>query len=257
MFIGSDFPPFEDQVGRLLGTDVTLLLMADETITALTSRLRTVKGTDNLPQNHLPVAPQFSGAQMSQLVVFDDPSAYWDPRSLVGNEYMLSFSATTTLGRVLMPWSRFTIRPGPGVTGYPGGTPPGTARSVMIPVQPLYYTLPILGGGQAAQDFPPANQGETLLYGLDFAVALSPGEVITSASSFLAVFDGTDAAVSNNASVYDVGAISIDGSTISRMLRWPPAPDLTANVYALNLTAVTSFNQSIAAWSRIVINRPA
>lgn len=254
LFLGRDFPPFEDQGARLLGVDLGKLLAVDETITAVTSRLRTLQGTDALPQNHLPVAPQFSGSQVHQLVVFDNPPAYYDPLSLVGNIYALSLSATTSAGRNLMPWARFSIKQGLGVTGYAGGATPATAQSVMLTCQPLFYTLPILQGGYIGQDFTAANQTERLTYGLDFAAGLSPNETITSAVAFLGIEDGTDAAVTGSPTAYSVGSPVIDGSVVKQIINWPGAPNLTANVYQLNIAAVTSFNQSIPAWSRIVID---
>lgn len=250
MYIGQNFPAAQDQSARILGFDLANLLASGETVSAITSRLRLVSGTDPLPGKLLPVPPQFSGAQVSQLVVLDDAI-----EALVGNVYALSFAVSTSAGQIMGPWSRFKVSPGYGVTTYPGGSPPASAQSIILTASPLYYTLPTLMGGYVGQNLPNANQGERLSYGLDFAPALSPGETISSASSFLALRDGIDAAVTASPSAYDSGPVAISGSTVSRMLAWPGGSALVGNVYGLSLAAVTSSNQSLTAWSRITINR--
>ena len=249
-YAGRDYPPFEDQAGRILVVDLANLLASGETITAVTSRLRTLSGTDDLPALHLPVAPQSSGSVVSQLTVFDDPAA-----ALVGNEYALSFAATTSAGQVFGPWARFEIAPGFGVTTYPGGSPTAGAQSIILTAAPLSYILPTLMGGYVGQDFPVANQGEKLAYGFDFAPALSPGETIASASAFLALLEGTDAAVTASPTAHNSGAAAIAGSVVTQLLAWPGGSALVGNVYALNLTAVTSANQSLAANARVTIGR--
>lgn len=248
MFIGSDFPPFEDQAGRVLAADLSAVLGDDETITAVTSRLRTLSGTDALPATHLPVDPRISGSRVSQLVVFDDPAEF-----LIGNRYALSFSATTSEGRIIVPWARFQIIRGYGLTGYPGGSPAAAVRSTVLTVPAPYFTLTTMMGGYAGQDFPTANQGETMAYGFDFTPALSPGETISTAASFLALVSGTDQAVTDDPDAYDSGAAAISGNVVTQMLAWPGGAALVGNVYALNLRAVTSQNQSLAAWARIFI----
>lgn len=250
MHVGSDFPPFEDLSGRVLAVDLAALLGEDETITAVTSRLRTLAGTDDLPATHLPVGPTISGARVGQLVVFDDPAFY-----LLGNRYALSFSATTSDARVLVPWARFQVTQGFGLTGYTGGTPGASVRSTVLKVPGLYYTLSVTTGGYAGQDFPTANQGESLAYGFDFTPALSPDETISTAASFLALVEGTDQAVTDSPTAYASGAAAISGNIVSQLLAWPGGSALVGNIYALNLVAVTSSGQSLGAWARIVIGR--
>lgn len=250
MFIGRDYPPFQDVAARLLGADLTALLQSGETITGVTGRLITISGTDALPGNHLPHPAQFSGAQVSQLVSFDDPAFM-----LVGNIYGLLLTATTSLGQTLVPWSRFQVVQGYGITGYAGGQPPASARSVSLTVAPLFYTLPLIEGGYVGHDFPPANQTERLLYGIDFAAALSPNEAITSATVSLFLLDGTDAAITASPIAYNSGIPSIAGSVVQQLIAWPGGGNLTANVYAATFTANTSFGQSLTAWSRIVVDQ--
>lgn len=250
MHVGNDFPPFEDLSGRVLAVDLSALLGADETITAVTARLRTLSGADDLPATHLPTAPTISGARVGQLVVFDDPAFY-----LLGNRYALSFSATTSESRVLVPWARFQVTQGFGLTGYAGATPGASVRSTVLKAPGLYYTLPVTTGGYAGQDFPTANQGETLAYGVDFTPALSPDETISSAASVLALVSGTDQAVTASPTAYASGATVISGNIVSQMLVWPGGSALVGNVYALNLRALTVSGQSLAAWARIVIGR--
>lgn len=249
MYVGSAFPPFEDQAGRVLAFDLSALLDEDETITAVVSRLRTLSGVDALPATHLPVAPQFSGARVSQLVVFDDPA-----EALIGNRYALSISAATSAGRILMPWARFEVTRGFGLTGYAGGTPSAATRSLVLKVPGLYYTLTVMAGGYAGQDFPVANQGELLAYGLDFTPALSPGETISTAASFLSLLSGADQAVTDSPEAYDnASPATIAGPIVSQKLTWPGGSALVGNIYALYLRAVTSRGQSLAAWARIFV----
>lgn len=249
MYLGRDFPPFENQSARILGADVSNVLAVGETITRVTSRLRTLSGADALPANHLPVPPQSFGAVVSQLVSFNDPTDLY-----LGNTYALTFSVVTSAGRTLLPWARLNIAQGFGISAYPGGAPTAGAQSITLPTQAPYFVLPTALGGYIGQDLPPANQTETLSYGYDFEPALSPGETILSASAYLAILDGVDPAVLGDPSVYSVGSPLIDGSQVTQMLKWPGAPDLTANVYGLNIVAVTSANQALNAWARIVIN---
>jgi hypothetical protein len=248
MYVGRDFPPFQDQAARILGFDLAQLLGVSETIQAVTSRLRTLSGTDNFPGSHLSVTPQFSGTVVSQLTSFNDPANF-----LIGNDYALSFSVTTSAAQLMMPWARFGIAPGFGVTAYTGGVVPSGAQSVVLPASPLFYTLPILEGGYVGQDLPVANQGESLNYGFDFAPGLAPGENIISAEIFLAILSGTDAVVTASPTAYSSSAVAINGSVVTQLLAWPPGSSLVGNVYAFNISAVTSFTQSLTGWARIVI----
>lgn len=251
MYIGRDFAGFQNQSARILGFDLTNLLDTDETITAVTSRLRIADpALDPQPATHLPVAPQFSGDLVNQMVSFDDPADM-----LLGNIYALSFSATTSAGRVLLPWARFQIIPGYGITSYTGGSPPASAQSLVLPAPHLFYTIPTLLGGYCGVDYPTANQGETLVYGMDFSPALSPGETIISQASYLALFEGTDTAVLNDPQAYSSGVPIAAGAIVSQTLAWPGGSALSANVYVLQLTAVTSFSQSLAAKARITVGR--
>lgn len=247
MYIGRDFPGFENQSARILGFDMANLLRADETIAAVTSRLRVLDPADDpTPADHLPVVPQFDGTLVNQLVSFNDPT---DTR--LGVVYALSFNVTTSLARIMTPWARLRIVQGYGITTYPGGSPPASAASVTLPAPYLDYTVPTLLGGYAGVDFPTANQSEALFYGFDFSPALSPGETIVSATSYLGLFSGIDTAVLNDPQAYDTGSIEIDGPLVERMLTWPGGSSLTGNTYVLQLTAVTSKNQSLAAKARI------
>lgn len=249
MYIGQDFPPFENQSARILGFDMANLLAEDETITAVTSRLRVLDPEDDpTPADHLPVSPQYSGALVNQMVSFNDPA---DMR--LGVVYTLSFSVTTSLGQVMTPWARFQVIQGYGVTSYGGGSPPAAATSLILPAPFLDYTVPSLLGAYAGVDFPSANQGETLIYGIDFSPALSPGETISSTASYLGIFSGSDSAVENDPHAYDSGSMTTDDAVVQRKLAWPGGSNLTANVYVLQLTAVTSKNQSLAAKARINI----
>ena len=248
MFLGRDFPPFQNDAARLLGADLANLLASGETITGVSAALTTLAGSDTRPDQHLPRPAQFSGAQVTQLVSFSDPAGM-----LLGNRYALAFSIATSLRQVMVPWSRFVVAAGLGVTGYAGAQPPAAAQGMPLIAAPLFYTLPILEGGYIGTDFPAVNQAETLLYGLDFAAALSPNETITSAGSFLALLDGSDAAVTASPSAYNVGNPAVAGTVVQQMLAWPGGGSLTANVYALSLTANTSFGQSLAAWARITV----
>ncbi len=251
MYIGRDFPPFENQSARLLGFDLANLLEDGEAITAVTSRLRVmVPADDPLPADHLPVSPQFDGSLVNQLVSFNDPQDL-----LLGNTYSLIFTVTTT-DRVLLPWARFQIIQGYGITAYPGGSPAADATSLILPAPHLDYTVPTLLGGYAGVDFPTATQGETLLYGFDFSPALSPGETIDSAAAYLALFSGDDDAVLNDPNVYDSGSPVITDAVVQQKLVWPGGVALTANVYVLQLTAVTSEHQSLAAKARINVAKP-
>ncbi len=252
MYLGRDFAPFQDQGARLMGVDLSELLASGETITGVTSHLRTLSGPDALPASHLPVPPQFSGTNVSQLVVLDDPAEF-----LVGNSYCLSFLATTSAGQIFGPWARFHVGKGFGVTGYPTGSPPASAQSITLRAPVLFYTLAVEMGGYAGQDFPPASQGEKLSYGLDFSATLSPNEVISVAVSALVLIEGTDALVTASPTAYAVGSATISGNVVSQMTQWPAGSFLSGNVYALYLTAVTSFNQSLAAFARIAIDRVA
>lgn len=250
MFIGRDFAPFENQSARILGFDLAGLLAEGETIASITSRLRIADpALDPLPATHLPVAPQFSGALVNQMVSFNDPADM-----LLGNVYALSFNITTS-SRLLIPWARFQIIQGYGVTSYTGGSPPAGATSLILPAPSLEYTMPIILGGYAGIDFPAANQSEALFYGFDFSPALSPGETIDEAASYLGLWAGDDNAVLNDPHAYDSGSIVINGPIVQRKLVWPGGSALTANVYILQLTAITSFNQSLAAKARIVIGK--
>lgn len=249
MYIGRDFPPFENQSARILGFDMANLLRADETIAAVTSRLRVLDPADDpTPADHLPVGPQFDGALVNQLVSFNDPT---DTR--LGVVYALGFNVTTSLARIMTPWARFQIIQGYGITTYPGGSPPASAKSLIMPAPSYDYRVPTLLGGYAGVDFPTANQSEALFYGFDFSPALSPGETIDSATSYLGVFSGDDIAVANDPQVYDTGSIQIDGPVVERMLTWPGGSTLTGNAYVLQLTAVTSKHQSLAAKARIIV----
>jgi hypothetical protein len=252
MFVGRDFPPFQDQAARLLGIELAELLDRGETIVAISSHLRTVKGDDLTPATHLPVAPTFSGSVVNQLVVFDDAA-----EALVGNGYALSWLATTSAGRVLGPWARFQIVQGFGVTGYTGGAVPASAQSIILRASPLFYMLPTLMGGYIGQDLPVANQAEKLAYGFDFAPALSPDEVINTATASLVLLSGTDAAVTADPMAYSSGPVAISRSTITQLIAWPAGSSLTGNVYGLYLTGNTSFAQSLTAWSRITMDRVA
>lgn len=251
MYIGRAFPPFENQSARLLGFDMANLLQTGETITAVTSRLRIANpADDNLPATHLPVGPQANDTLVNQLVSFNDPADM-----LLGNVYSLVLTVTTT-DRILTPWARFQIIQGYGVTGYPGGSPAASALSLVLPAPYLDYTVPILLGGYCGVDFPTANQSEALFYGMNFSPALSPGETITSATSYLALFSGDDNAVLNNPQAYDSGSPVITDAVVQQKLVWPGGSALTANVYVLQLTAVTSNNQSLAAKARINVALP-
>ncbi len=252
MYAGRDFPPVQDQAARLLGIDLRELLAAGEVISSVTSHLRTLSGDDALPASHMPVVPQADGTSVHQLVVLDDPAHF-----LVGNNYCLSFKATTSAGRILGPWGRFHVEQGFGLTGYPGVAPPASAQSVILTAGMLFYTLPTLTGGYVGQDLPVASQGERLSYGFDFSPSLSPHEVIVSGTAALALLDGVDAAVTGSSAAYSIGSPVVDGNTVSQMIQWPAGSFLSGNVYALYLTAVTDFNQSLAAWSRVVIDRVA
>jgi hypothetical protein len=151
----------------------------------------------------------------------------------------------------MTPWARFQIIQGYGVTSYAGGTPPAATTSLILPAPFLDYTVPTLLGAYSGVDFPTVNQSEALFFGLDFSPALSPGETISSASSYLALFSGTDTAVLNDPHAYDSGSIVIVGPIVQRKLAWPGGSALTGNVYVLALTAVTSAHQSLAAKARI------
>lgn len=251
MYLGRDFPPFENQAARVHGVDLSELLAPGEAITAVTGRLRTVSGIDLLPATHLPVPAVFAGAAVSQMVAFNDPADL-----LLGNTYVLSFLVTTSAGRVLQPWARLTLVRGFGVTAYAGGAQPSGAQSIVLRAAPLFFTIPTLQGGYAGQDLPTANQGETLSYGFDFSAALAPAETILTVAAFLAILVGTDAAVTGAPDAYAVGAPRILGNAVTQKLAWANSPDLTANVYALNITAGTSYNQALNAWSRISIDAP-
>lgn len=251
MFIGRDFAGFQNQAARILGFDLANLLDAGETITAVTSRLRIADpALDPLPATHLPVDPQFSGSLVNQMVSFNDPADM-----LLGNVYALSFSVTTSVGRVMLPWARFQIIPGYGITSYSGGSPPDSATSLVLPAPRLFYTIPTLLGGYCGVDYPSANQGETLIYGMDFSPALSPGETIINQASFLALFEGTDTAVLNDPHAYNSADPTAAGAIVSQKLAWPAGVMLSANVYVLQLTAITSLSQSLAAKARITIGR--
>lgn len=256
MFIGRDFPPFENQAARVLGFDLAGLLQNGEVVAAVTSRLRVVgdPARDPTPADHLPIAPQFSGSVVNQLVSFNDPAD-----RLLGNTYALSINASTTVDgaayRLLTPWARFSLIEGYGVTTYAGGTPPAGTTSLILPAPHLEYTVPTLLGGYAGIDFPLANQSEALYYGLDFSPALTAGETISSATSYLGVWSGTDSAVANDPHAYDSGAIVIEGPIVRRKLAWPGGSALTGNNYILQLTALTSQGQSISAKARVVIGR--
>lgn len=250
MYIGRDFAPFENQAARILGFDLTSLLVDGEAISAITSRLRIADpALDPLPADHLPVAPQFDGGLVNQLVSFNDPTDM-----LLGNTYALSFNVTTT-ARLLTPWARFQIIQGYGITSYAGGSPPASATSLVLPAPHLEYTMPTILGGYVGLDFPVANQSEALFYGFDFSPALSPGETIASAASYLGLWAGEDDAVLNDPHAYDSGSPVITGAVVQQKLVWPGGSTLTANVYVLQLTATTSFNQSLAAKARIVIGK--
>ncbi len=252
MFIGRDFPPFQNQSARLLGFNMVNLLQAGETITAITSRLRiSDPALDNLPATHITVAPTFSGSLVNQMVSFDDPADY-----LLGNVYALSFNVTTT-SRLMTPWSRFQIIQGYGVTTTPDTPAPASATSLILPAPFYDYTLPVLLGAYVGVDFPSANQSEALFYGFDFSAALSPYETIDSASSFLALYSGEDDAVLASPHAYDSGSIVIEGPIVRRKLVWPGGSSLTANTYVLQLTAVTNYNQSLAAKAKINIAKVA
>ena len=250
MYIGRDFAPFENQSARILGFDLANLFADGETISSITSRLRiAVPADDPLPATHLPVSPQFSGALVNQMVSFNDPADM-----LLGNTYALSFAVTTNL-RLMTPWARFTLIQGYGISSYAGGAPPASAASLILPAPDLQYTLPTMLGGYAGVDFPVANQSEALIYSFDFSAALSAGETIDSASSYLGVWSGADTVVLNDPNAYDTGPMLISGAVVRRKLTWPAGSALTANVYVLQLTAVTSNNQSLAAKARIVVGR--
>ena len=129
------------------------------------------------------------------------------------------------------------------------------AQSITLTAAPLFYTLPTLTGGYVGQDLPAANQGEQINYGFDFSPALSPGETIASAQLFLSLIDGIDAAVTASPTAYAVSGPSISGGVVTQMLAWPGGAGLVGNIYGFQLTAVTSFNQSLPAWARIRIGR--
>lgn len=247
MYIGEDFPAFENQAARVLGFNLAGLLGDGEEIAAVTSRLRVLNPADDpTPADHLPVAPQFNGSVVNQLVSFNDPA---DMR--LGVTYVLSFNVTTSLSRILTPWARFLIAQGYGVSTYNVSAPPAATTSLILPAPYLDYTLPTIRGGYVGVDLPTANQSEKLFYGFDFTPALSVGETISSATSFLALFSGTDNAVLNDAHAYDVGSMEIAGPIVRRMLAWPGGSNLSGNVYVLQLSVVTSANQSLAAKARI------
>lgn len=255
MYAGIDFPDFEDGATKLLGFDLGLVLdLADgEIITALTSTLICIEGTDAAlaldPDARFSGNASILGGPIMQGLVFDDAVG-----DLIGNAYAFGFYATTNLGQIFAPWAQFWIGEGYGIPIVPTAAPLANLTSFLI-FPSFQKTVLSSLGDYAGQDFPMVDQGERWLYGFDLSPALSVGEHITSVTFALTLVSGTDTAVSNNPAARFIGPPVISGATVKQLTAWPqPLPDLTGNIYILNATARTSFNQSIPTWSRVAIS---
>lgn len=251
MFIGRAFPTFEDGQSRVLGFDLGNFLATGETISAATATLICVSGVDQLlaqnPAARFAGDVLISGTVVTQGIVFSDPL-----RELVGNVYSLTIATTTSIGQIVLPWSRFAITQGYGIP-QSVASPSDPAQIIVLPTPALKLTLAALGG-YAEQNFAIADAGEVLLYGFDFSSALSPNETIIAASPSLNCSYGTDAPLALNPNARFVGAPQIKGSVVQQMVAWPsPLPIVEGNAYVLGLAISTAFNQAVSAWSRIAI----
>jgi hypothetical protein len=232
MFIGRDFPAFEDNQSRVLGFDLTAVLAEGEIVNSATSSLLVWKGTDAVLANN-PTA-RFIGTTLvnnnvvTQGIILNDPLS-----TLVGNTYALQLAALTSLGQTISPWARFTVTQSFGspalqlifltsdsgmiLTGDDGtpltsdggsGVPPTSAQIIVLPAAPLKLTIPGLGSF-AGQNFPTADPGEVWFYGFDFSPALSPNEQITNAAASLTCVYGPDPVLALNPTAYFGGNVTL------------------------------------------------
>lgn len=253
MYVGQAFPIGQDGETRVRGFDLAATLAPGETIVSVGSAaLACVAGTDAAlgldPLVHFIGSPEFLGTQIFQCVSFYDPQA-----SLVGNIYTLAIAATTSLGQTIIPWAQLQLERGFGIPVVPSAEPPSSAEIILLPTPGPAFVLPTQGG-YALQDFPTIDPGETRLVGFDLSSALSPGETISTATFILTVLSGVDVAVNGTPGTYQIGSPIIGGGIVQQMLAWPATlPDLGGNLYALSVSASTSFNQQLLAWARINI----
>src|SRR5271166_2554380 len=266
MYVGQAFPIGQDGETRVRGFDLAATLAPGETIVSVGSAaLASVAGTDAAlglnPLARFIGTPEFSGTQIFQWVSFYDPQA-----SLVGNVYTLAIAATTSLGQTIIPWAQLQLERGFGIPVEPSAGSPSSAEIILVPTahdllwQAMWLPTPAPAfvlptqGGYALQDFPTIDPGETRLVGFDLSSALSPGETISTATFILTVLSGGDVAVNGTPGTYQIGSPIIGGGIVQQMLAWPATlPDLGGNLYALSVSASTSFNQQLLAWARINI----
>jgi hypothetical protein len=232
MFIGRDFPAFEDNQSRVLGFDLTAVLAEGEIVNSATSSLLVWKGADGVLANN-PIGrfigpALVNGNVVTQGIVLNDPLS-----TLVGNTYALQLAALTSLGQTISPWARFTVTQSFGspalqlifltsdsgmiLTGDDGtpltsdggsGVPPTAAQIIVLPAAPLKLTIPGLGSF-AGQNFPTADPGEVWFYGFDFSPALSPNEQITNAAASLTCVYGPDPVLALNPTAYFGGNVTL------------------------------------------------
>jgi hypothetical protein len=232
MFIGRDFPAFEDNQSRVLGFDLTEVLAAGERASSATASLLVWQGLDptlaNNPAARFIGTALVNGNVVTQGIVLDDPLS-----TLVGNTYALQLSTVTSLGQTIAPWARFQVTQSYGSaalslifltsdsgviltddSGAPltidggSGAPTSQAQIIVLPAAPLKLTIPGLSS-YAGQNFPTADPGETWLYGFDFAPALSPNEQITNAAASLTCVYGPDPVLALNPAAYFGGNVTL------------------------------------------------
>jgi len=254
MFIGRPFYPVaEDGQTRQLGYDLASTLSEGEIIIGVgTAVLTCVQGADSAlsrdPSARFSGLAQFSGTQISQAVSFNDAT-----NALAGNLYTLMVPAATSFGQILGVWAYLRVEIGFGVPIVPGMPPPASSEIVILPTPPQKFILPTVGG-YAGQDFPTVDQGETRLFGFDISSALSPQETITAATFTLTLLSGTDETIAGASEANFFGPPTITGGVVQQLVAFPqPLPYLLNNLYALGMSATTSFNQQILAWGRVTI----
>jgi hypothetical protein len=104
------------------------------------------------------------------------------------------------------------------------------------------------------RDLPNIEYGATRFLGYDLSATLAIGEIISSATSSMILLQGDDTPVRNNPQVHFSGNPSILGTDITQACVFlDPTGVLVGNVYALLISATTSFNQIIVPWARISI----
>jgi hypothetical protein len=274
MFIGRDFPAFEDNQSRVLGFDLTAVLAEGEIVNSVTSSLLVWKGADGVLANN-PIGrfigpALVNGNVVTQGIVLNDPLS-----TLVGNTYALQLAALTSLGQTISPWARFTVTQSCGspalqlifltsdngmiLTGAGGyGLPSTSAQIIVLPSAPLKLTIPGLSSF-AGQNFPTADPGEVWFYGFDFSPALSPNEQITNAAASLTCVYGPDPVLALNPTAYFGGNVTLigpatSGSVVQQIVMWPSGLNTVAgNVYVLGIAIATNYGQAISLWARIAI----